>query len=68
MVVLCNYTAVFAANIRTRSDKEFIIQAVITELGSHITSYDTAIWRLVSGHRLMPLMLIAECRHRIWMR
>ncbi len=37
MAVLRNYRAVFAANIRTRFDKEFIIQAVNTELGSHIT-------------------------------
>ena len=68
MALLRNYTAVFAARIRTRLDKEFLIQSVITELGSHIASYDAAIWRLVSGHRLTPPLLTAECRHRIWTR
>ncbi len=39
MALLRNYTAVlavFAAKIRTRFDKEFLIQSAITELGSHI--------------------------------
>ncbi len=68
MAVLRNYTAVFEAKIRTRFDKEFLIQSEITELGSHIASYDTAIWRLVSGHRLTPPLLTAKGRHRIWTR
>ncbi len=68
MAVLRHYTAVFAAKIRTRFDKEFLIQSAITELGSHIASYDTAIFRLVSGLRLMPPLLTAEDRHRIWSR
>ncbi len=38
MAVLRNYTAVFVAKIRTRLDKEFLIQSAITELGSHIAS------------------------------
>ncbi len=38
MAVLRNYTAVFEAKIRTRFDKEFLIQSEITELGSHIAS------------------------------
>ncbi len=68
MDVLRNYTAVFAAKIRTRFDKEFLIQAAIVELGSHIVSYDAAIWRLVSGHHLTPPFLTAEGRNRIWTR
>ncbi len=40
----------------------------IAELGSQITSYDAAIWRLVSGHLLTPPLLTAEGRHRIWTR
>ncbi len=52
MAVLRNYTAVFANMIVKRFDKEFLIQATIAELGAHIASYDAAIWRLVSGHRL----------------
>ena len=68
MALLRNYTAVFAAKIRTRFDKEFLIQSAITELGSHIASYNAAIWRLVSGHCLTPLLLTAEGRHRIWTR
>ena len=68
MALLRNYTAVFAAKIRTRFDKEFLIQSAITELGSHIASYDAAIWRLVSGHRLTPPLLTAEGRHHIWTR
>ena len=65
MALLRNYTAVFAAKIQTRFDKEILIQAAITELGSHITSYDAVIWRLVSGHRLTPPLLTSEGRHRI---
>ncbi len=38
MALLRNYTAVFAAKIWMRFDKEFLIQSVITELGSHIAS------------------------------
>ncbi len=68
MAVLRNYTAVFTAMIQTRFDKEFLIQSAITELGSHIASYDAAIWRLVSGHRLMSPLLTTEGRHRIWTR
>ena len=66
MALLRNYTAVFTAKVRTRFDKEFLIQSAITELGSHTASYDAAIWRLVSGHRLMPPLLTAEGRHHIW--
>ncbi len=65
MALLRNYTAVFTAKIRTRFDKEFLIQSAITKLVSHIASYDAAIWRLVSGHRLTPPLLTAEGRHRI---
>ena len=53
MAVLRNYTAaVFAAKIRTKFDKEILIQSANTELRSQIASYDAAIWRLVSGHNL----------------
>ncbi len=68
MAVLRNYTAVVAAKIRKRFDKEFLIQSAITKLGSHIASYDTAIWRLVSGYRHTPPLLTAEGCHRIWTR
>ena len=37
-------------------------------MGSHIASYDAAIWRLVSGHFLTPPLLTTEGRHRIWTR
>ncbi len=66
MDLLRDYTAVFAAKIQNRFNNESLIQATIVELGSHIASYDTAIWRLVSGHLLLPLLLSAEGRHRIW--
>ncbi len=39
MDILHNDT-VFAAKIRTRFDKEFLMQAALTELGSQIASYD----------------------------
>ena len=68
MELLHDYTEVFAKKIVPRFDKEFLIQAVIAELGSHIASYDAAIWRLVSGHRLTPPLLTAVGRHRIWQR
>ena len=54
--------------IRTRFDKEFLIQVAITQLGSHVVSYEKAIWRLVSGHCPTPPLLTAEGRHRIWTR
>ncbi len=38
MTLLHNYTTVFVRKIVTRFDKEFLIQAAITELGSHIAS------------------------------
>ncbi len=68
MATLRKYTAVFAEKIRTRFNKEFLIQAAITELSLHIASYDAAIWRLVSGHRLTPPLLTAEGRHHICTR
>ncbi len=68
MNLLHNYTTVFTRKIVTRFDKEFLIQVAIAELGSHIASYDAAIWRLVSGHRLTPPLLTAEGRHRIRQR
>ncbi len=64
MAVLRNYTVIFAVKIRMRFDKEFLIQAAITELGSHVASYDVAIWRLVSGHCLTLLLLTSEDRRR----
>ncbi len=66
--VLRNYIAVFTEKIKTRFDKEFLIQAAIAELGAHIASHDLAIWRLVNGHRLTPPLLTAEGRHHIWVR
>ena len=63
-----NYTAVFTAKIGMRFNKEFPIQAAILELGSLITRYDTAIWRLVSRHRLTPPLLTAHGSRHIWRR
>ena len=68
MDLLRNYTAVLVAKIQTRFDNEFLIQAAIAELRSHIASYNAAIWRLVSGHRLTPPLLSAEGRNGIWTR
>ena len=68
MAVYRNYTGVFAAKIRKTLDKEFLIQAGITELGLHISSYNAAIWRLVSGHPLTPPLMTAEGCNHIWTR
>ncbi len=45
MDTLSNYISVFEEKIKTRFDKDFLIQAAIAELGLHITSYDAATWR-----------------------
>ncbi len=65
MAIQRKHMVVFASMIK-RFDKEFLIQAAIAEMGSHIASYDAAIWRLVSGHRLTPPLLTVEGRSRIW--
>ena len=68
MDTLSNYTAVFVEKIKTRFNKECLIQMAITELGLGIAGYDAAIWRLVIGHCPTPPLLTANgCRH-IWTR
>ena len=50
MALIRNYTAVFAAMIQMRFDKEFHIQSMITELGSHIASYDLEVGQWAPSH------------------